>query len=57
MRGISKRTKGTTRKIAAARIAVSRANAVLKARSSMSSGSLDHLLAEGSLTSEEDEMN
>ena len=40
MRGISKRTKGTTRKIAAARIAVSRANAVLKARSSMSSGSL-----------------
>ena len=39
MRGVSKRTKGTSRKIAAARIAVSRANAVLKARSAMSSGS------------------
>lgn len=34
-----KRPRGTTRKIAAARIAVSRANAVLKARSAMSSGS------------------
>lgn len=39
MRGVSKRAKGTSRKIAAARIAVSRANAVLKARSSMPSGS------------------
>jgi len=37
--GVTKRPKGTTRKIAAARIAVSRANAVLKARSAMSPGS------------------
>ena len=39
MRGVSKRTTGTSRKSAAARIAVSRANAVLKARSAMSPGS------------------
>lgn len=39
MRRVSKRPKGTSRKIAAARIAVSRANAVLKARSAMSPGS------------------